>query len=134
MGGNNITNVGTLNSRTADNIVANTGTATAGRVATFVSDKVIQDGGALLSDLATTAAVATSYLAKAGGTMVGAIAMGGNNITNAGSISGPTLTRTSDNIAAIPGAQTYGNLAMMSTVTKALEDSVVVQRCHGPPR
>ena len=102
-------------------------------MATFVSDKVIQDGGALLSDLATTAAVATSYLAKAGGTMVGAIAMGGNNITNAGAISGPTWTRTADNIAAIPGAQTYGNLAMMSTVTKARRfRRVVVQRCHGP--
>ena len=137
MGGNNITNVGTIsgaiNSRTADNIVSNVGTGTLGRVVTFVSDKVIQDGGALLSDLATSAAVATSYLAKAGGTMAGAIAIGGNNITNAGAISGPTWTRTADNIAAIPGAQTYGNLAMMSTVTKARRfRRVVVQRCHGP--
>ena len=66
---------GATNSRTADNIVSNAGTATAGRVATFSSNKVIQDGGTLLSDLATTAAVATSYLAKAGGTMAGAIAM-----------------------------------------------------------
>ena len=85
--------------------MANTGTGTAGRVVTFVSDKVIQDGGTLLSDLATLAAVAASYLAKAGGTMAGAIAMGTNNITNIGSISGATYTRTADNIAAIPGAK-----------------------------
>ena len=48
MGGNNITGVGTIsgavNSRTADDIVSNTGTGTAGRVVTFVSDKVVQDG------------------------------------------------------------------------------------------
>ena len=129
MGGNNITNVGTIsgatNSRTADNIVSNTGTGLVGRVVTFVSNKVVQDGGTLLSDLATSAAVATAYLGKAGGTMAGAIAMGGNNITNAGSISGPTWTRTADNIASIPAAQTYGNIAMMSAVTKALEDSGV---------
>ena len=129
MGGNNITNVGTIsgatNSRTADNIVSNTGTGIAGRVVTFVSDKVVQDGGTLLSALATSAAVATSYLAKAGGTMAGAIAMGGNNISGVGSISGATNTRTADNIAAIPGAQTYGNITMMSVVTKTLEDSGV---------
>ena len=51
--------------------------------------------------------------------------MGGNNITGVGSISGASNTRTADNIAAIPGAQTYGNITMMSTVTKALEDSGV---------
>ena len=72
---------GATNSRTADNIVSNAGTATSGRVATFSSNKVIQDGGTLLSDLATTAAVAKSYHAKAGGTMAEPIAMGTNNIT-----------------------------------------------------
>ena len=46
MGGNNITGVGTIsgatNSRTADNIVSNTGTVIVGRVVTFVSGKVVQ--------------------------------------------------------------------------------------------
>ena len=47
---------------------------------------MIQDGGTLLSDLATTAAVSTAYLAKAGGTMSGAINMNSQQITNAGAI------------------------------------------------
>ena len=129
MAANNVTNVGTIsgavNSRAADNIVSNTGTGTAGRVVTFVSDKVVQDGGTLLSDLATSAAVSTAYLAKAGGTMTGAIAMGTNSITNIGSISGPVNSRTADNILSISTAQTYGNIAMLSVATKVIEDSGV---------
>ena len=91
MAANNVINVGTIsgavNSR-ADNIVSNTGTGTAGRVVTFVSDKVVQDGGTLLSDLATSAAVSSTYLAKAEGAMTGPIAMATNNVTNIGTISG----------------------------------------------
>ena len=74
---------------------------------------------ATLSDLA-------AYLLKSGGTMSGAIAMATNNITNIGSISGAVNSRLVDNIASISGAQTTGNIAMWSTVTKALEDSGVV--------
>ena len=90
MGAHDITNIGTLSgssiSRNANDIVANTGTGTSGRVATFVSDKVIQDGGTLLSDLATTAAVAATYLPLAGGTMTGAINMGAQEISNLAAI------------------------------------------------
>lgn len=89
---------GPTNSRTVDNIVSNSGAGTSGRVATFVSDKVIQDGGTLLSDLATSASVSSTYLAKAGGTMTGSIAMSTNNITNIGSISGATKTSVVDSI------------------------------------
>ena len=85
MGGYDISVVnqlsGSVNSRAADDIVSSSGTATAGRVAIFSSNKVIQDGGTLLSSLATTAALA-SYLPKAGGTMTGDINMGTHNITN----------------------------------------------------
>ena len=70
----------------ASNVVTNSGTATSGRVATFSSDKVIQDGGTLLSDLATTASLA-NYLLKSGGTMTGSINMGAQTITNVSSVS-----------------------------------------------
>ncbi len=52
-------------SRAIDNIVANTGTATAGNVASFVSDKVIQDSGIVASTLS-----GGPFLPLAGGTMV----------------------------------------------------------------
>lgn len=75
---------GPTNSRSVDNIVSNTGTAVSGRVTTFLTDKVIQDSGTLLSDLATNASVLAAgagYLAKAGGTMTGSINFGQNNAT-----------------------------------------------------
>lgn len=105
---------GATNSRTADDIVSNTGTGTSGSVATFVSDKVIQDGGTLLSDLATTAAVSSAYLAKAGGTMSGAIAMGSNAITGASSVSfsstsGLIGTTTNDSAAALSVGEYVSN-------------------------
>jgi hypothetical protein len=116
MSTNNITNVGSIsgstNSRTADNIVSNSGTGGSGYLASFVSDKVIQDSGIVaanvvtnsstgtvgnvptfsadkviqdsgtaLSALATSASVSSTYLAKAGGAMTGALDISATQIT-----------------------------------------------------
>ncbi len=85
--------VGGTNTRTIDNIVSNSGTATSGRVATFASDKVIQDGGTLLSSLLTSSTASSTYMPLAGGTFSGNVAMGGNSITGFG-----TLVPTATNI------------------------------------
>ena len=69
--------IGGTNSRTCDNIVSNTGTGTAGNLASFVSDKVIQDSG-----IANTG----PWLPLAGGAMTGAItgltSLNGTAVTN----------------------------------------------------
>ena len=112
-----------------DNIVSNAGTGISGRVATFSSDKVIQDGGTLLSDLATTAAMTTAdnlRLLKSGGTMTGSIAMGAFDLTNVGNISGGTNSRTADNIVSNAGTSVSGNIASLSGTTgKVITDSGV---------
>ncbi len=120
MGGNDITNVGNLsgstNSRNADNIVSNAGISVSGNVATFsgTSGKVITDSGSSLSQ----------YLPLAGGTMTGDIVMGTHNITNAGTISGATNSRTADNIVSNAGAGVAGNVAIFSGATgKVISDS-----------
>ncbi|MES2577060.1 MAG: hypothetical protein V4589_05580 [Bacteroidota bacterium] len=85
---------GGTNSRTVDNIVSNAGSGTAGNVCTFASNKVIQDGAVALSSLATTSAMTTAdnlRVLKAGDTMSGNLAMGGNSITGFGTLA-PTAT------------------------------------------
>ena len=57
--------------------------------------------------------------------MAGAIAMGTNNLTNVGILSGATNSRTADNILSMSTAQTYGNIAMCGVLTKVIEDSGV---------
>src|SRR5205814_1828612 len=57
------------------------------------------------------------YLPLAGGTMAGSIAMGTNNITNVGSLSGAANTRSVDDIVANAGASVNGNVAVFSGVT-----------------
>ena len=98
--------IGTVKTSAANDLITNSGIATAGRVATFSSDKVIQDGGTLLSDLATTTAVNLRLL-----TMSGNINMDRNQLTNISKISsdpvfdcnvlwgtGTTLTPPGNNI------------------------------------
>lgn len=89
---------GTTKTSAANDLVTNAGLATAGRVATFSANKIIQDGGTLLSDLATTssmnsaiAAAVALRVAKAGDTMTGTLAMGANAITGTGAISAGTF-------------------------------------------
>ena len=72
MATNNITNVGSLsgatNSTIVDYIVSNIGGGGLGRVAIFSSNKVIQDGGVILADLAKNTGVLATFLTKTGGT------------------------------------------------------------------
>lgn len=75
---------------------------------------------------ATTALVGT-YLPLAGGTMSGDIAMATHNITNIGSVSGATNSRTADNIVSNAGASTSGHMSSFSGATgKVITDSGVV--------
>lgn len=127
MGANNISGVGSIsgatNSRTADNIVSNTSTGIAGRVATFASDKVIQDGGVLLSSLATTSAL-SSYLPRSGGTMSGPINMNGNQLQNVNYIGGFTSITFADYILSQAGAWTVGNIPYYnSAANRTVQDS-----------
>ena len=76
---------------------------------------IYTDGSRLRYKDNTTATyqVATStdlaaYLLKSGGTMTGAIAMGTNNITGIGTLSGATISRSADNIVANTGTGTAG--------------------------
>lgn len=51
---------GATNSRTADNLVSNSGTGAAGSLASFASDKVVQDAGITASNVVTNAGAATA--------------------------------------------------------------------------
>ena len=106
---------GPTNSRSVDNIVSNTGTAIFGRVATFSSDKVVQDGGTLLTDLATNASVLATYLAKSGGTMLGSINFGqinatGFNYIQSGIAAGNIIWGSGTTITTPPGGNNIRNV------------------------
>ncbi len=73
--------IGSVKTSAINNIVTDTGTATSGRVATYSANKIIQDSGTLLSALATSAAVAASYVPYTGATTN--LAMGSNYISTA---------------------------------------------------
>lgn len=73
-------------------------------------DKVVTTGGA-------------AYLPLAGGTMTGSIALGTNNLTNVGSISGVTNSRTADNILSCTTNGVSGNLATFTGTAKVVQDS-----------
>ncbi len=73
---------GGTNSRTCDNIVSNAGTGVLNNVCAFTSDKVIKDGGISISSI-----TGGPFLPTAGGTMLGVLAMGSNNITGTGTVS-----------------------------------------------
>lgn len=120
---NNLTDVGTLsgatNSRTADDIVSNAGISASGNVAIFsgTSGKVIQDSGTMLS----------AYLPLAGGTMSGSIALGTNNLSNVGAISGATNSCLADNIVNNVGSSVTGDVAVFSGSTgKVVSDTGIV--------
>ena len=57
--------------------------------------------------------------------MSGALAMGTNNITNVGTLSGATNSRTADNILSSTVNPTYVNLPMWSLTNKVFDDSGV---------
>jgi hypothetical protein len=79
-------------------------------------------------DTTATFQVATSidlaaYLLKSGGTMSGPIAMGTNNITNAGTISGAVNSRTADNIISCATSGVSGDIATFTGTAKVVQDS-----------
>ena len=79
-------------------------------------------------DLATNTALTAGLalkVTKAGDTMSGTLAMGTNNITNVGTLSGATYSRTADNILSCATLPTYGKLPMFSLTNKSLDDSTV---------
>jgi hypothetical protein len=57
----------------AVNLVTDSGTASAGAIATYTGNKVIHDSGTLLSALLTSATAASTYLALSGGNMTGPV-------------------------------------------------------------
>jgi len=93
------------------------------------SISIFNNGGLRFVDASnTTYTVATtgdlaSYLPLAGGTMTGSIALGANNITGVGSISGATNSRTADNILSCATNGVLGNLATFTGTAKVIQDS-----------
>ena len=82
---------------TVDQTVTNsTSTTSSTTVASATAVKAAYDRGTTgITDAADAQTTADDALPTAGGTMSGAIAMGGNNITGGGTITGTTLTGTS---------------------------------------
>ena len=78
-------------------------------IVSFTSAKIMKD-----STIPISAISGYPYLPLAGGTMVGAIAIGTNSITNVGSLSGAINTRTADNIVSNSGSSTSGDLCSFS--------------------
>ena len=129
MNTNALTNVTTINTKTANDLVTSVANGALNMVATYDGiSKAIQSSGTLISDLATNTALTAGLalkVAKAGDTMSGALAMGTNNITNVGTLSGATYSRTSDNILSCATLPTYGKLPMFSLTNKTLDDSTI---------
>ena len=123
---NALTNVTTINTKTANDLVTSAVNGALNMVATYDGiSKAIQSSGTLISDLATNVALNAGLalkVAKAGDTMSGALAMGTNNITNVGTLSGATNSRTADNILSSTVNPTYGNLPMWSLTNKVFDD------------
>ena len=82
---------------TVDQTVTNsTSTTSSTTVASATAVKAAYDRGSTgITNAASAQTTANDALPTAGGTMSGAIAMGGNNITGGGTITGTTLTGTS---------------------------------------
>jgi hypothetical protein len=97
---NALTNVTTVNTKTADDLVTSAANGAVNMVATYAgTSKAIQSSGTLITDLATNSALTAGLalkVAKAGDTMSGNLAMGTSNITNIGSISGAVKTSAVD--------------------------------------
>ncbi len=81
----------------------------------------LQQGGV---NVATVASL-NNYVARAGDSMSGALAMQTNDIQNVGNLSGSSITRSANNILSCLTAPAYGNLPMFSTTAKQLEDSAI---------
>ncbi len=102
---------GTSNSRLVDDIVSNGGVGTSGNLASFVSNKVIQDSGIAASSVTTGG----PYLLLAGGTMAGTLNMNTNSISNGGVI---TITNTTDSTTSITGSLiTSGGIGLSKQIT-----------------
>lgn len=101
--------------RKSDNIISCSTPQTTDNLVSFSgSQKVIQDSG--------ISASTGPWLPLAGGTMSGSIAMGTNNITNVGNLSGATNSRTADNIVSNTGSGTLNNLVSFVS-DKVVKDS-----------
>lgn len=124
-----ITNLSTINTKTANDLVTSAANGSANMVVTYAdTSKVVQSSGTLITDLATTAALTAGLalkVAKSGDSMSGTLNMATNNISNVGSLSDSTNTRTADNILSCTTNPTYGNLPMWSIVNKVFDDSAI---------
>ena len=92
-----LSNASISGNNTGDQTVTNsTSTTSSTTVASATAVKAAYDRGSTgITNAASAQTTANDALPTAGGTMSGAIAMGGNNITGGGTITGTTLTGTS---------------------------------------
>lgn len=122
-----LSNVTTINTKTANDLVTSAANGAINMVATYAgTSKAIQSSGTVISDLATTAALTAGLalkVAKAGDTMSGDLLMGTNNIKNVGILGGATNIRNADNVLSCTVNPTYGNLPMWSLTNKVFDDS-----------
>lgn len=108
-------------SRSVDNIVSCNAGATASNFPIFsgATGKVIIDSG-----IPSSALSGRPFLPLAGGSMTGSIAMGTNNLTNVGTLSGASNSRTADNIVSCGSTAGSNNVAIFSgTSGKIIQDS-----------
>ena len=93
---------------------------------TFASNKIVQDSGTLLSDLATASALTAGLalkVSKSGDSMSGNLNMALNSVVSVNTLSGSTNSRSVDNILSCTTLPTYGRLPMFAIANKVLEDS-----------
>ncbi len=128
MGGQNITNAGTIYGAFVGNLTGNvTGTSTG----------ALTLGNIAASDYSTDAernAALANYLPLAGGTMTGNLDMGGNDITNTGTISGGSINAGTNLIigGGIPltghfsATGTVGNSGAIIASSSCITDTIAV--------
>ncbi|HRP36812.1 MAG TPA: hypothetical protein PLS50_03305 [Candidatus Dojkabacteria bacterium] len=106
---------GVTYNRAADDIISCSTSQTTDNLCSFSSlQKVIKDTG--------ISASTGPWLSLAGGTMSGDITMGTHNITNVGTLSGATNSRTVDNIVSNTGTGALNNIVSF-TSDKVIKDS-----------
>lgn len=124
-----LSNVTTINSKTADDLVTSASNGSLDMVCTYAgTSKAIKSSGTLITDLATTAALTAGLalkVAKAGDSMSGTLNMTSHDISNIVNLSGPSNSRTADNILSCSTAQTTDNLISWSSSTKVAKDSLI---------
>lgn len=114
LGGNDIVKINRLygsahHSNVDDIVTSSSNSSNDLNIAVFdsTSGRVIKDSGVQISSL-------TGALLLTGGTMLGSINLNGNSLTNVSILSGPTNSRTADNIVSNAGVATSGRVATFS--------------------